>query len=46
MLDHRNILSHTYDSDPFEKAVLFIRDRYFPALTGLHEWLMKRERES
>jgi nucleotidyltransferase substrate binding protein (TIGR01987 family) len=46
MLDHRNILSHTYDSVTFDKAVLFIRDRYFPALMDLHEWLMKRERES
>jgi nucleotidyltransferase substrate binding protein (TIGR01987 family) len=46
MLDHRNILSHTYDPDTFEKAVLSIRDRYFPALMGLHEWLMKMEQES
>lgn len=42
MLDHRNLLSHTYDSDTFEKAVLAIRDRYRPAIEVLHKWLADR----
>lgn len=46
MLDNRNLLSHTYDFETFEKAVLAIRDRYQPALEELHEWLMGQMRES
>jgi nucleotidyltransferase substrate binding protein (TIGR01987 family) len=46
MLDHRNLLSHTYDSITFEKAVLAIRDLYYPAIERLHEWLTSREQAS
>ncbi len=46
MLDNRNLLSHTYDAETFDKAVLAIRDRYQPALEELHEWLMKQMQES
>jgi nucleotidyltransferase substrate binding protein (TIGR01987 family) len=42
MLDHRNLLSHTYDSETFEKAVQAIRDRYHAAIESLHEWFMER----
>lgn len=35
MLDHRNLLSHTYDAAVFEGAVLAIRDRYLGAFEGL-----------
>lgn len=40
MIDHRNLLSHTYDEVTFEKAVLSICDRYLPAIEELHLWLM------
>jgi nucleotidyltransferase substrate binding protein (TIGR01987 family) len=42
MLDHRNLLSHTYDSAVFEDAVVAIRDRYLPAFTGLVSFLSGR----
>jgi nucleotidyltransferase substrate binding protein (TIGR01987 family) len=42
MLDHRNLLSHTYDAVTFDKAVLAIRDRYLAAIEELHLWLMER----
>ena len=42
MLDHRNLLSHTYDSAVFEQAVLAIRDRYLLALEELCAWLRLR----
>jgi nucleotidyltransferase substrate binding protein (TIGR01987 family) len=40
MLDHRNLLAHTYDFAVFEKAVDAIAARYLPALGSLHEFLM------
>ena len=40
MLDHRNLLSHTYDFAVFEKAVDVIAARYLPALEDLHEFLV------
>lgn len=40
MLDHRNLLSHTYDFAVFEKAVDAIAARYLPALEDLHEFLV------
>ena len=43
MIDHRNLLSHTYDEKTFEAAVLAVRDRYFPALEALHAWLQGRK---
>lgn len=42
MLDHRNLLTHTYDSITFEKAVAAIRDRYHPAFLELREALAMR----
>lgn len=42
MLDHRNRLSHTYDSSLFEKAVRDIQDRYYSELESLCEWMKTR----
>jgi len=42
MLDHRNVLSHTYDSATFEKAVQAIDKRYYLAIDALHAWFMER----
>lgn len=39
MLDHRNLLSHTYDFVSFEKAVAAISARYLPAMAAMHEFL-------
>lgn len=39
MLNHRNLLSHTYDSAMFEEAVRTIADRYLPAMEALREFL-------
>jgi nucleotidyltransferase substrate binding protein (TIGR01987 family) len=39
MLDHRNLLSHTYDSAMFEEAVEAIVDRYLPAMEILRKFL-------
>jgi len=39
MLDHRNLLSHTYNLASFEKAVEAIHPRYLAALAQLHEFL-------
>ena len=39
MLDHRNLLSHTYSLASFEKAVDAIAARYLPAMAALHEFL-------
>lgn len=38
MLDHRNLLSHTYDFAVFEQAVEAISARYLPALLELRDW--------
>ena len=35
MLDHRNLLSHTYSPVMFEQAVAAIHERYLPALEQL-----------
>jgi nucleotidyltransferase substrate binding protein (TIGR01987 family) len=42
MLDHRNLLSHSYDAAAFDQAVLAIRDRYLAAIEELHLWFMER----
>jgi nucleotidyltransferase substrate binding protein (TIGR01987 family) len=42
MLNHRNLLSHTYDEATFDEAVRAIRDRYMAALEALHDWLLQR----
>ena len=39
MLDHRNLLSHTYNQVKFEEAVKAVHDRYLDALDQLHEFL-------
>lgn len=41
MLDHRNLLSHTYDQASFEKAVEAIHARYLTAIGQLHEFLQR-----
>jgi len=42
MLDHRNLLSHTYNIETFEKAVQAINLRYFPILEQLCQWFKER----
>ncbi|MBI6546808.1 MAG: nucleotidyltransferase substrate binding protein [Cyanobacteria bacterium NC_groundwater_1444_Ag_S-0.65um_54_12] len=42
MLDHRNILSHTYDQATFDRAVIAIRERYLSAIEALHSWFLDR----
>jgi nucleotidyltransferase substrate binding protein (TIGR01987 family) len=42
MLDHRNLLSHTYDAAVFEDAVVAIRDRYLPTFRALVRALADR----
>lgn len=39
MLDHRNLLAHTYDAAHVDQAVIAIRDRYLAAFDALHAWL-------
>lgn len=38
MLDHRNLLSHTYDVSVFEQAVQAIATHYLPAMERLHQF--------
>ncbi len=45
MLDHRNLLSHTYDCAVFEKAVDAIAARYLPALEELHRYFTAKSTE-
>jgi nucleotidyltransferase substrate binding protein (TIGR01987 family) len=42
MLDHRNLMSHTYDEQAFEQAVQAISAQYMGALQGLHDWFLER----
>ena len=42
MLDHRNVLAHSYDAAAFDQAALALRDRYHAALEELHDWLLRR----
>ena len=42
MLDHRNVLSHTYDAATFEEVVNVTCVRYMPAIESLHDWLTQR----
>lgn len=39
MLEHRNLLSHTYDCAVFEQAVEALAARYLPAMLELHQFL-------
>jgi len=41
MLDHRNLLSHTYNPVVFEQAVAAIHQRYLPQLEELHAFLQQ-----
>ncbi len=42
MLDHRNLLSHTYSEVTFDQAVVAIRDRYLAAIEKVRDWLAER----
>jgi nucleotidyltransferase substrate binding protein (TIGR01987 family) len=42
ILDHRNLLSRTYDRAVFEKAVDAIAARYLPAMESLHVYLIEQ----
>lgn len=42
MLNHRNLLSHTYNQANFEKAVVAIDARYLVAMRGLREFFQGR----
>lgn len=42
MIDHRNLLSHTYDIAVFSKAALLIATRYYPAFEELETFLKKQ----
>lgn len=41
MLDHRNLLSHTYNPAVFEQAVEAIHQCYLPQLEQLHRFLQQ-----
>ncbi|MBM3953792.1 MAG: nucleotidyltransferase [Planctomycetes bacterium] len=43
MIDHRNLLSHTYDPANFEEAVDAIHDRYLAAFTQVHDLFESRK---
>jgi nucleotidyltransferase substrate binding protein (TIGR01987 family) len=45
MLNHRNLLSHTYDSAMFEQAVEAIAARYLPAMEILRGFLSSESRK-
>ncbi|MBF0212682.1 MAG: nucleotidyltransferase substrate binding protein [Magnetococcales bacterium] len=45
ILQHRNLLSHTYDSKTFEEALTKVSERYFPAFDHLHEFFLARSVE-
>lgn len=45
MLDHRNLLSHTYDERAFGDAVQALADRYLPAIERLHTWFLDKAAE-
>jgi nucleotidyltransferase substrate binding protein (TIGR01987 family) len=40
MLDHRSLLSHTYDFTVFDQAVKAIAGRYLPAMEQLHTFFI------
>lgn len=42
MLDHRNLLSHTYDASVFTRTVDAIAERYLPAIVQLHDYFRVR----
>jgi nucleotidyltransferase substrate binding protein (TIGR01987 family) len=42
MLDHRNLLSHTYDRKVSEEAVDTLNSRYLEAFEDLQKWFAQR----
>lgn len=42
MLDHRNLLSHTYDEKSFNAAIVAVAERDLPAMLALHDWFSER----
>jgi len=44
MLDHRNLLSHTYSPTVFEKAMEAIHQQYLPAMERLISFLQQEMR--
>jgi len=45
MLNHRNLLSHTYDSAVFESAVEAIAAQYLPAMQTLRHFFSSKSAE-
>lgn len=45
MLNHRNLLAHTYDSAVFDEAIEALFTRYLPAIEDLHEFFQERSSE-
>lgn len=46
MLDHRNLVSHTYDAATFEALLESIANRYLPTILSLHQWLLEKSKQS
>ena len=42
MLEQRNLMSHTYDEETFEKVIRNITQRYFVALEQVFTWLKQK----
>ncbi len=45
MLDHRNLLSHTYNAAVFGTAVEAIANRYLPAMESVRRWFASESRK-
>lgn len=45
MLNHRNLLSHTYDENTYKEAVGAISEKYLGAILELRDWLNKKARQ-
>jgi len=45
MLEHRNLMTHTYSQATFEKAVSAIASRYLPAMNQIYLLLKKKDLE-
>ena len=45
MINHRNLLAHTYDCKVFEEAVEALATRYLPAMEALHEFFITKNLE-
>lgn len=41
MLEHRNLMPHTYDRETFEKAMIAIVERYYSALERIYSTFQK-----